>query len=113
MVSPELVLIDPELRAWALARLPERDPAGFRSRDPAPVTLTPAAPAVATPIAEHAAQPACAPEFADIIGRERWGLPKAIAAYSFIRIGEIAFFGAKLIAAVVVLASVADVVPHG
>lgn len=51
-ISPELALVCPELRAEALARLPDRDPDGFvpapvpAEPEPAPVTALPSRPAV-------------------------------------------------------------------
>jgi hypothetical protein len=59
IISPELVLVDPELAAWARARLPDPGPPSDSVRRvrpvPAPAAEVPAAPRPAEPVDELAA----------------------------------------------------------
>jgi hypothetical protein len=125
-ISPELVLVDPELRARALEALPERDPYGFLPiiRTPAPrleVVGADARPehdepdpagAIDTPAA--ADQPSATPMPTGVLAQDPVALEPSIATLTVVYaaqslVGVLAFI-AKAVVLVIVLAVLAELI---
>jgi len=110
-ISPELVLVSPELRGAALALLPERDPDGWIPRPYTP----PRAPVVELVAETEPPPPPSNP--ADVAG-ELVVVPsatgRALAAAAVVYTGQsilgAAIAGAGLVTATVALAGLADIV---
>ena len=105
-ISPELVLVCPELRSRALAQLPDRHPDGwipprFSTIPAAPVPTT--APAPPDELVEAEATPI------PLRGR---ALVVAAAAYAAQSATSAAVMGAKIVAGTAALAGLADVLHH-
>jgi len=104
-ISPELVLVCPELRSRALAQLPDRDPDGWiPPRFSTPATrVPPTAPVPAVELVEVEATPV------PLHGR---ALVVAAAAYAAQSATSAAVMGAKIVAGTAALAGLADLLHH-
>lgn len=105
-ISPELVLVCPELRSRALAQLPDRDPDGWI---PPRFSTTPAVPVRAT--APMPLDELVEVEATPIPLRGR-SLMVAAAAYAAQSATSAAVTGAKIVAGTAALAGLADVLHH-